>query len=366
MALERQQRAPALAQAPAAAAPARAVASAPAAPAPAAPAPAPATTAAPAPGTPPAAKAKPSVKLPTTVIGMIERLAKGGSTGPVAPNGGSARPLVAKLPASSASSALSASSAVSSGSQPGCLKPLVPGINQRGPIQAHHDLTGRSRPSASLWVPGSAQAQDGQPAPSRTGSAESAASTANKAAAAGAKRATVDALLRGPWGDIPVGQPHRGASDWEKSRNAGEPKRRPVVRRRTESGPLSRSSSAASNTSTCSRTSSAGSDASGGWEQAPVSSAPSAASSSISATTTSTATSAAGSCRADTDKENQSRKGGRKYPTADVRAFVKGAKLPSTVVPRLLELLAEKDMVKLPVRFLMGHFSQHSRYSPCL
>ena len=61
------------------------------------------------------------------------------------------------------------------------------------------------------------------------------------------------------------------------------------------------------------------------------------------------------------DKENvvagqhsqtlKSQKGRRKYLTADVRAFVKAARLPSTIVPRLLELLAGKDVAHLQVSF---------------
>jgi hypothetical protein len=306
------------------------------------------------------------VKLPDSVVGMAKRLSSRGgrATGPSQPAGASARPRVAKLPNVSTEVGTRGGSGENS-------RLLAPGIAPRGPIQSNHGLqptdAAASRPSSEL--PGSPRSASSAQSDGSAASVVSAASQRSSAA----MRANVDALLRGPWGDIPVGEPRpsRTGSD--------EQKRRPVVRRRAgSSGSISRSSSAASTASsagTCSRTDSAGSDASsGGWDvtASPSSAIPpppppahEAASATPDASSLRSNSDTVSSTRApsiELDKENvgavasQGRKGKenssvRKYPTADVRAFVKAARLPATIVPRLLALLAEKDLAKLPVRY---------------
>lgn len=283
---------------------------------------------------PPVIENKPIKTLPASVVGIAERLSnRGGQVGPVQPNGTSARPRVAQQPSSLASTDK--------------VKPnkVVPGIIPRGPIETRAGLGRHVTESAACLFP--------------PHSADDEVSTASQRSAA-AMRASVDVLLRGPRGEIPVGHARCNIG-------SDKPKRRPVVRRKAGSGPIARTtsgSSVASDSRSVARTHSAGSNA-GSAEGAYVngSSLPAILCSETTSGGCAAQSTVSGQPRSvDADKENvgagnhsqplQEKKSRRKYPTADVRAFVKAARLPSTIVPRLLELLSSKDLANLPVRSL--------------
>lgn len=297
---------------------------------------------------------KTATKLPASVVGIAERLSsQRGQVGPVQPSGASARPRIPQQVSS-----VSSISSVSSGSKGEDIskkttssRKLVPGIAPRGPIDSRSGLG----PESSGACPFSPR------------SATSDVSAANQRSAA-AMRASVDVLLRGAHGEIPVGpsRPFSTGSD--------KPKRRPVVRRKAGSGSIARSTSGSStcsdtssDSSTCLRTHSAGSNAVGDEDGTSASTLPSIrplGASEVQAKlqgvdTHSIPSRVSDRVSVEADKENigagehsqisKAQQNRRKYPTADVRAFVKAARLPSTIVPRLLELLAGQDVAHLPV-----------------
>jgi hypothetical protein len=289
---------------------------------------------------------KQATKLPASVVGIAERLSsQGGQVGPIQPSGASARPRIAQQ----ASSVSSASEGEPDGEKSASSRRLVPGIAPRGPIDSRSGLG----PESSGACPFSPR------------SATSDVSAASQRSAA-AMRASVDVLLRGAHGEIPIG-PSRPCST-----GIDKPKRRPVVRRKAGSSSIARStsgSSTGSDSSACLRTHSAESTANSDEVGTPGFALPSIrplGASGVQNTSEGFHTRSIRSGVSDRvsaeDKENvgagehvsqfpKAQQGRRKYPTADVRAFVKAARLPSTVVPRLLELLAGQDVAHLPVSF---------------
>ena len=274
--------------------------------------------------------------LPASVVGIAERLSSQGQVGPVQPNGSSSRPRVAQQ--------MSNGSRSSTGRHEGARntsdRKLVPGIVPRGPIDSRSRLV----PEGTATCPFSPRSATSDPC---------AASERSIAA----RRATVDVLLRGAHGEIPVGQ-----AQW-CSTGSDTQKCRPAVRRKAGSASIARCTSGSSAGSADSdlRTQSAGSSASSGDDD-PRTDTPSLMRPLEGTSDILNVRSAVSDViGVEADKENvvagqhsqtlKSQKGRRKYPTADVRAFVKAARLPSTIVPRLLELLAGKDVAHLQVSF---------------
>ena len=280
----------------------------------------------------------PALKLPASVVGIAERLSsRGDQFGPVLPNGSSARPRVARQMSNGLRSDTDRHDDARNTSD----RKLVPGIVPRGPI----DSRSRLGSECIATCPFSPRSATSDPSAARE------RSTA-------ARRATVDVLLRGAHGEIPVGKSQRCSTGLHDTQ-----KRRPVVRRKAGSGSISRTTSGSSagsvDSGTYLRTHSDGSSASSGEDDPHKDTLPSMRPVEGTSDALSIRSPVSGVVGVDADKENavagehsqnlKAQNSRRKYPTADVRAFVKAARLPPTIVPRLLDLLAGKDVAHLPV-----------------